>query len=162
MVAIKLEAAVDAVLSPLARQRVERLAEWKLERVFARARERYGWSSRQALSVERAYRQFLALIAIDPDRRYGMADGEIDLIWHEHILDTVDYWTMCKDVFGRMIHHCPVNDDSSLSSEPLYATTTLPALRRTFGRRTSRAWPAAGKTGAASRCCEHIGEQLAA
>ncbi len=35
---------------------------------------------------------------------------EIDLFWHEHILDTKKYKQDCEMVFGRFLHHVPDND----------------------------------------------------
>jgi hypothetical protein len=146
----------EALLSDSARARLDRLAAWPLAAASRRAQLRLGWSESRRRSVELAYRRFLALIAVDPSGHYGMAQGDVDELWHEHILDTVDYQAMCRTVFGRMIHHCPIAKGRGPADPPLYATTTLPALRRMFGVRAGAIWPAAAATEGFSKCCNHI------
>jgi hypothetical protein len=158
----KLEPAAHAQLTAAARERLTRLAQWSLDRIASRAADRHGWSPAHTCEVQRAYRQFLVLIALAPDSNYGMADGDVDAMWHEHLIDTVDYLGMCREVFGRMIHHCPVKEGSPSSGEPLYISTTLPALEKVFGQAMARVWPLSASTGGVSKCCNHIGELLAA
>jgi hypothetical protein len=146
----------EASLSDSARARLDRLAAWPLAAASRRAQIRLGWTDSRRRSVELGYRRFLALIAADPDGQYGMAQGDVDELWHEHLLDTVDYQTMCRTVFGRMIHHCPISSRRGPAAAPLYATTTLPALRRMFGVRAGRTWPASAPTDGFSKCCNHI------
>ena len=160
---LKIRPTILEGLSDEARGRVLKLAAWQLAGVARRAQRRCGWSESQRRSVERAYRQFLTLIAIDPEATYGMSPGPIDEFWHEHVLDTMDYERMCRDVFGRTVHHCPLGSGiAAEAAKPMYATATLPALRRVFGVRAGRVWPAHEDAGAVSKCCSHIDARLAA
>jgi hypothetical protein len=154
---LNLRPAVEAELDDEGRRRLALVAAWPLSSVSRRAQLEHGWSATRRRAVERAYRRFLALIAIDPGADYGMTQGDVDAFWHQHILDTVDYQRMCLRIFGRMVHHCPMPARrSAATAAPLYTTTTLPALRRAFGVRTSAVWPANESTQGYSKCCNHI------
>lgn len=160
---VKIRPMVLASLSNEARERILKLADWRLAGVARRAQRRCGWSDTERRAVERAYRRFLTLIAIDPESTYGMIAGSIDEFWHEHILDTMDYERMCHEVFGQTIHHCPMDvGGADQAAKPMYSTTTLPALRRVFGVRAGRLWPAHEDASAVAKCCGHIGNRLAA
>ena len=37
---------------------------------------------------------------------------EIDMMWHTHLLFTVEYQRFCHQFFGRFIHHTPFSEDS--------------------------------------------------
>lgn len=149
-------------LSGAVRERVSKLASWKLSDVARRAQKRCGWSDYERRAIERAYRRFLTIIAIDPEKSYGMVNGPIDEFWHEHLIHTMDYEQMCREVFGRTIHHCPLGTGAvSESTKPMYVCATLPALRRVFGVRAGRLWPANEDSSATAKCCGHIGAHLA-
>lgn len=94
----------------------ERLAHTKAEienldlsmvrRKLAHEGEGPGWTPEHAASIERAYRQFLMLLAghagttVAPTR-------DIDTFWHAHILDTRRYAQDCERIFGEFLHHDP-------------------------------------------------------
>lgn len=65
-----------------------------------------GWSTQQCEIVEQDYRRFLAL-----KRHYPAHDivpnREVDVFWHQHILDTQKYAADCDAVFGEFLHHYP-------------------------------------------------------
>ena len=52
------------------------------------------------------YRRYLTLKIRYPNVNLVPTD-DIDLIWHTHILDTENYATDCKKLFGRYLHHKP-------------------------------------------------------
>jgi hypothetical protein len=54
----------------------------------------------------RAYRCFLKLCAWYPEESIAPS-GDIDEVWHMHILDTAKYPADCDDVFGFYLHHFP-------------------------------------------------------
>jgi hypothetical protein len=70
------------------------------------------------------YRRFLFLL-----RKYGgeslSPTLDMDLVWHEHILDTQPYFDDTARVFGRYLHHEP-------GREPTGART--PELEKSFRR----------------------------
>jgi hypothetical protein len=49
---------------------------------------------------------FLTLYSLYPGQTL-IPTRAIDLIWHQHILDTQSYSTDCQHLFGKIIHHLP-------------------------------------------------------
>jgi hypothetical protein len=64
------------------------------------------WSRERAERAEAAYKQFLVLISRYPHERI-VPLGDIDMFWHQHILDTSKYAEDCQNIFGRFVHHFP-------------------------------------------------------
>ena len=153
---IGLKPAIRERLAVDAKVRLDGIVSWNLKSVTRRAQMKNGWSRSKRRSAERGYRQFLALIAIDPNQSLGMAQGPVDEVWHEHLLHSRDYQMMCSNIFGQMIHHSPNPVGRESRSKDSYVSTTLPALRRTFGVRPGTTWPTEGTADAFSQCCNHI------
>jgi len=65
-----------------------------------------GWSAERCDVVEQDYRRFLALKRHYPDRDI-VPNREVDVFWHQHILDTRRYAEDCDAVFGEFLHHYP-------------------------------------------------------
>jgi hypothetical protein len=63
------------------------------------------WRSRADLA-EVAYRKFLTLTVKFPKEKI-VPLGDIDIMWHQHILDTAKYIEDCDAIFGRYLHHFP-------------------------------------------------------
>jgi hypothetical protein len=89
---------------PVKRRRIVGL---DLSQVRAKAMKRHGWSEEKALALESEYKDFLILLAEQPGETVSPWTDDLDLFWHEHILDTVRYAGDCQWVFGRVIHHDP-------------------------------------------------------
>lgn len=79
---------------------------------------RHGWSRRHALTVCKMYRNFLFI-----NRKYNDAappSEEVDVFWHQHILDTKKYHKDCMIIFGRYLHHYPYyGNDGKTSTKDL-------------------------------------------
>lgn len=137
--------------------RLRRLQSWDLAHVRARVCEQRGWESPYSIDVESEYKKFLSLAIVSPDKRFGMA-GDVDEIWHQHILDTEDYARMCNDVVGSFVHHCPNRVDAGPQTPCPYENETLPSLRRLYGRELSPVWPTdPGAIHSVSKCCSTHG-----
>src|SRR4051794_26388662 len=91
-------------LTPTDRTRVDVVGSWDLSDVRIRVKLRMGWSEELADEAIREYRKFIALVALEPDKTYGMAEA-VDEVWHQHLLHTRDYLAMCDAILGRVIHH---------------------------------------------------------
>ncbi|MEH6699040.1 MAG: hypothetical protein V7672_10100 [Brevundimonas sp.] len=145
----------DAISADVA-ARLARLEAWDLSWASREAARRCGWKEDYAANVEREYRRFLSLTVIAPDGGFGMA-GDVDEIWHQHILDTQDYAEMCGAIAGAFIHHCPLRSTDE-ASESSYERETLPSLRRLYGEVLSPVWPPEGAEAvSASKCCSTHG-----
>ncbi|HEY4498547.1 MAG TPA: glycine-rich domain-containing protein-like [Candidatus Paceibacterota bacterium] len=68
--------------------------------------EGQGWDQEYADYVETRYRRYLCMVYVS---RHGanVPTRDIDLFWHQHILDTRAYADDCQHVFGEFIHHFP-------------------------------------------------------
>jgi hypothetical protein len=118
------------------------------------------WSTSRRRVVEREYRRFLGLVVLNPNKAYGMA-GDVDELWHDHILDTQDYLSMCREVVGGIVHHCPVSGvpkNERRAAASAYEMDTYPDLARSYNSRVSRIWPKHSQASAVVDCCSHVTE----
>ena len=68
--------------------------------------EGQGWTQVQADQAELWYKRFLHVCLTHP-KLSSVPNRPIDLIWHQHILDTRAYAKDCKAIFGSFLHHFP-------------------------------------------------------
>lgn len=68
--------------------------------------EGHGWSASQADIAEIEYKRFLALKRKYPEKDI-VPHLDIDIFWHQHILDTEKYARDCEAIFGFFLHHFP-------------------------------------------------------
>ncbi|MEM7048406.1 MAG: glycine-rich domain-containing protein-like [Acidobacteriota bacterium] len=68
--------------------------------------EGQGWSSARCDEVEKSYKRFLALKRAYPDKDI-VPNRDVDIFWHQHILDTERYAEDCQVIFGKFLHHYP-------------------------------------------------------
>src|SRR5205809_1056870 len=67
-----------------------------------------GWTREYAESIERAYRNYLIILAKHPeDIEEIVVSKDVDKFWHTHILHTMKYTEDCEGVFGCYLHHSP-------------------------------------------------------
>ncbi|MEI6750731.1 MAG: glycine-rich domain-containing protein-like [Bacteroidota bacterium] len=84
------------------------IAQINLEMVKMKLRDQnegQAWTERQSDEAELEYKRWLTLV-----KRHGkgmIPTKAIDIIWHQHILDTRAYITDCDKVFGGYMHHYP-------------------------------------------------------
>jgi hypothetical protein len=78
-----------------------------LERIRAKVQKKLGWGPERAARAVEQYRQYLALLVIDPDQILAPPSEDADEIWHAHILDTQAYHHDCEALFGTYLHHVP-------------------------------------------------------
>ena len=160
MQSLGVSAAVQDNLTTEMAGRLASLGEWDISKVSSRTRRRLKWSRAHGRAVEQEYRRFLGLLILNPEKEYGMA-GDVDELWHDHILDTQNYLTMCRQVVGAVVHHCPGDGQRPATGESAYDTGTYPDLARTYAGPVSRIWPKQGEDAAVARCCGHSLERFA-
>src|SRR6266496_138203 len=67
-----------------------------------------GWTREYAESVERAYRNYLTMLAKHPENTEDIVvSKDVDEFWHAHILHTMKYTEDSERVFGTYLHHNP-------------------------------------------------------
>lgn len=92
---------------------------YPLDPVIARYRKDSGLPDDVIALHEHEFRRFFALIAMAPERRYGIHSAMDDL-WHTFLLFTREYKTFCSEVVGYFVHHCP-EQSADVSKEELAA-----------------------------------------
>lgn len=113
-----------------------------------------GWTRERADRVEREYRNFLVLCAVQPDEP-TVPFGDVDTFWHQHILDTHKYAADCQAAFGRFLHHFPYlgmrgEEDKQKLDESGEATQV--AYQTLFGTRMG------GAVCTCDKCCSAFSE----
>lgn len=103
--------------------------------VVARCRRSYGWSEADAEAAVGGYRRHLLLCYLYPESSITAIDRRSDLLWHEHILDTVRYRDDCQRLFGAFLHHIGVEGEAPTEIEEAIYEETLELYRRVFGER---------------------------
>ncbi len=68
--------------------------------------EGQGWCQEYTDHVEQRYRRYLGMVRANPGGSV-VPTRDIDLFWHQHILDTRAYVEDCQRVFGYFLHHFP-------------------------------------------------------
>ena len=81
--------------------------------------EKHGWSVDEACECEKLYKNFLFLSLKYWGKNVLIPTDEIDIYWHEHILDTKKYMKDCDNIFNEYFHHCPYigSNQSDINSE---------------------------------------------
>jgi len=68
--------------------------------------EGQGWDQEYTDYVELRYKRYLCMILLNENGSV-VPTKDIDLFWHQHILDTRAYAQDCNHVFGYFVHHFP-------------------------------------------------------
>ena len=106
---------IDLVLAArdhLAADDLERIGaaatSFPMDHVVARYRQDFDVSEEEAHAHERELKRFFILIALHPDRPYGMR-GPVDDLWHTFLIFTESYQQFSKRLVGRkrFLHHHP-------------------------------------------------------
>jgi hypothetical protein len=94
---------------------ISRAMRFPMQIVVERYARDYETTLEFAQRLERELKRYLALAALHPRRRYGMA-GPVDGLWHTFIQFTRLYARFCDRVAGQFLHHTPgdIEDDSEL------------------------------------------------
>ncbi|MBL3554186.1 glycine-rich domain-containing protein [Rhodovulum sulfidophilum] len=104
------------------------------ERMIAKV----GWSEDFTDELFNEMKRFLYLCATNEG---SMAPPEdIDEIWHNFILFTVDYAEFCRDKVGTFLHHQPLTVKQRAESDGSMVERTLSAARASFGDTLSKNW----------------------
>jgi small ubiquitin-related modifier len=102
--------------------------------LVARCMRVHDWPESNARKILKAYRQFLMLEKIKEDWNAEILSpsAEVDLMWHQHILDVVNYSHDCMLLCGHVIGHNP-DGGLSDSARAERRRVTQAALTEHFG-----------------------------
>lgn len=80
------------------------------------------WSVGYAERVIDEYRRFAYLTGVAG--HVVVPSDDVDQAWHQHLLDTKEYWdTFCPNVLRRSLHHQPNRDRTTDAHRDLYGRT---------------------------------------
>jgi hypothetical protein len=100
--------------------------------------KKYGWDNEYALDVMIEYRRFLVLRR---ENIYVSPSDDVDLFWHQHILNTGHYNGYCKERFGIMIHHSPTDADDQKERNKRLVNTYIAYLTKYNEKPNPKIWP---------------------
>jgi hypothetical protein len=87
---------------------LNKIGRLNLRRLVAKTAKDYRWTERRAESAELWYKNFLKLCYLNRRKPVAALGRDADLLWHQHILDTIRYQRDCKTLFGRYLNHVPL------------------------------------------------------
>jgi len=67
------------------------------------------WQKSEAHIAIRQYKNYLYLVKKYSNQYQISPSGDIDKVWHEHILHTEHYVDFCRKIFGIYLHHRPTS-----------------------------------------------------
>ncbi len=106
---------------------------WNFGRVVTLLTRDGNMPKSEALKRVEEYKKYMAINAT-----YGVPhpiSKEVDEVWHNHVLDTVDYAEFSRQIFGRFYHHIPIFDQAGqVMLRERYKKHTLPHLQALFGK----------------------------
>ncbi|MEM0946109.1 MAG: hypothetical protein AAGK37_01790 [Pseudomonadota bacterium] len=82
----------------------------------ARLQASRNWTEDYARQAIEEYRRFLYLARVSD--RQSTPSEVLDMVWHEHMVDTRDYLSFCHGAFGEILHHEPCKSTEEM---PRYA-----------------------------------------
>jgi hypothetical protein len=112
--------------------------------------EEYGWEQSRSEGAIVEYLRFLTMLGESP-RMELIASSDLDLVWHEHLQDTLNYAEDCRSLFGRFLHHRRARTSEEKAAIPESYGRTKRRYAERFGAEPSpQFWGAA--TEASSMC----------
>ena len=138
------------------RERVKKsLEELNIDQVIGKIAFEENLSIDQLKEIEIQYKDFLFLCGI---HKNVCPTPKIDLLWHNHILDTAKYDDFCQKTFGRKIHHKPHYLKQSFSpstdSKPDLIERTSSLFLEEFGYNPFANIKAESGCNDKSQCCQ--------
>jgi len=64
--------------------------------------------------AEKGLRQYYALPIVTGGGKEFAVSSALDPFWHTHLLDTREYHAFCARVYGRFMHHVPLDKDDTI------------------------------------------------
>ena len=93
------------------------------------------WTWERADAAEVQYRRFLKLAIWERGKEISPL-GDIDEMWHTHILFTKKYHADCNQIFGRYMHHMPLFTEEQKARVSNGRAKTRELFKRYFGECT--------------------------
>ncbi len=114
---------------------LESVMTFQFDPVVHRMIDKYSWNEERARSVFEDMKRYLYLGRITG--KPLIPPPEVDEMWHNFILFTVDYASFCSRFLGRFIHHRPRRRDDSPTGSGFTVKDTLNIAQAEFGSLSS-------------------------
>lgn len=92
------------------------------EPIRVRLEARYGWEAEHLDFAVRDYKRFLTMRKFFDEQ--VIASPEVDTVWAEHIIHTQPYLNDVTRIFGKFLHHVPIQPDEDLEAQQKLAERT--------------------------------------
>lgn len=109
--------------------------DFSLMRIKMQEPSHAGWNLERIDTAIEDYRRYMAITKALGGYQL-VPNGEIDRIWHEHILDTRQYAADCTELFGGFLHHYPyfgMRNESDSSNWQSASSLSQNFWQRIFG-----------------------------
>jgi hypothetical protein len=96
------------------KERLEKLERFSLDREMRCLKEDKTFTMDHNVipTLAREFKRFMSLGLLFPNPTYNFAPSwPVDRMWHELLLDTKRYHTMCMEVHGAFVHHSPLDPE---------------------------------------------------
>jgi hypothetical protein len=95
----------------------------------------YGWEEDITKKGVEEYIKFLYICGSARDIHYSPS-GMVDLVWHQHLLNPVEYYDYCMNTFGFVVPHYPENGmkNSDRDAQKTRYTLTFKKYKELFER----------------------------
>jgi hypothetical protein len=107
--------------TPATTRALNKIEKLDLTEIVARTAKEYRWTAYQADEAEDWYKNFLKLCYLNRRSPVAALGQDADILWHQHILDTVRYQKDCKALFGHYLNHDPVDGPPSAADRRAFA-----------------------------------------
>lgn len=135
----------DVQWTPELRQRWQAIATHPVggeaaEAFLARLAREQSWTRDEAVLAVAEYRRFCFLACVAGHE--ATPSGEVDAVWHLHLLHTRDYWQrFCPQALGAELHHGPTRGAIDAARYREQYAMTLQSYASWFGPPPVRWWP---------------------
>lgn len=87
------------------------LPNWDLKYISDKLISKYQWSDERANLAIEEYKKYIFLAKNREDGDYNCPPGDVDEVWHAHILYTKNYSRDTREYFGYYLHHTPATGE---------------------------------------------------
>jgi hypothetical protein len=91
----------------LVKERIDQINLTLVMKKIANKTHGEGWTEERCIVAEKEYKKFLYLNFKYRDKNAIVPLPDVDIVWHNHILDTKKYREDCEEALGFFLDHYP-------------------------------------------------------
>jgi hypothetical protein len=112
--------ALEAKHTKATTRALKRIGRLDLKQIVSRTARDNRWTERRADNAELWYKNFLKLCYLNRRQPVAALGRDADILWHQHILDTIRYQRDCKALFGHYLNHDPIDGRPSAADRKAF------------------------------------------